>query len=181
MDFSGAHLRLDGDRIYARTLEVADATERYASWLNDPEVNRFLATKGATVGELREYIAKKITRPDALYFGIFLNENDLHIGTVKLEPIDLIGKKATIAIMIGDKSYWGRGLAGEAMTLLIRYCFDTLGIEEMHLGVVAKNIAAIRSYEKLGFREVKRDLASVTYGDEIHDQVWMTLTRSLRA
>jgi len=175
MDFTGAHLRRNGERIFVRTLEIVDATERYASWLNDPEVNRFLATKSATVGELRDYIAKKDAQTDALYFGIFLKENDLHIGTVKLEPIDLTGKKATIAIMLGDKTYWGKGLAGEAMKLLINYCFETLGIEEVNLGVVAQNTSAIRSYEKLGFREVKRDFAYVTYGDEIHDQVWMTL------
>lgn len=180
MDFTNIKLVFLGERVSLRVMDECDATERYASWLNDPDVNRFLATKSATVAELRDYIARKNRQTDTLYFGIFLQANDFpHIGTIKLEPIDLIEKKATIAVMIGDKSFWGKGLAPEAMKILIEYCFQTLGIEEINLGVVAKNIAAIRSYEKLGFREIKRDLAYVTYDDEVHDQVWMELKRSI--
>lgn len=180
MDFANKKLSLSGSRVILRILEDRDATERYAGWLNDPEVNRFLATKSATVTELREYIAKKHAQKDALFFGIYLKENDLIIGTVKLEPIELPKKRATIAVMIGEKTEWGKGYAGEAMKLLMDWCFDELGCEEVNLGVVAKNIAAIRAYEKLGFRETKRDLGYIRYGDELHDQVWMTAMKTDR-
>lgn len=174
MDFSGVTKKFEGARVRLRVMDERDATEEYAAWVNDPEVHRFMTTKSATVPELREYIAKKNAQSDALFFGIFLKENGKHIGSVKLEPIELPKKRATIAVMIGDKTQWGKGYAGEAMKILMDWCFDTLGCEEVNLGVVAKNTAAIRAYEKLGFREIKRDLGYIRYGDELHDQVWMT-------
>lgn len=178
MDFSNTTITLTGPRVTLRILDDSHANVRYAGWLNDPEVNRFLATKGATVPELREYIAKKHAQHDALFFGVFLKENDLFIGTVKLEPIEPEQKRATIAVMIGDKEFWGKGYAAEAMGLLCDWCFAELQLEEMNLGVVAKNLSAIRAYQKLGFKETKRDLNYIQYGDEMHDQVWMALRPS---
>ena len=96
-DFSGVNLRLDGRRLFLRTLGEADALPQYAGWLNDPEVNRFLETKSATIESVRAYIIEKRDRPDALFLGIFLNDGTW-IGTIKLEPIDLQAGTATIAI-----------------------------------------------------------------------------------
>src|SRR3989344_5118547 len=160
-----------GARIYLRQMTEADATERYVSWLNDPEVNRYLATKSATVPELRAYIASKNSQPDTLLFGIFLKEKDIHIGTIKLEPIDAVNKKATVAIMLGDKQQWGQGLAREALSLLIDYCFKDLQLAEVNLGVVAQNEAAVQTYVKLGFKEVQREIGAVHYPNGVFDQV----------
>ncbi len=176
MDFSGVTKEFEGDRIRLRVMDQRDATGQYAGWLNDPEVNKFLATKSATVPELQTYIDAKHKQSDALFFGVYLKTDGTHIGTVKLEPIELEKKRATIAVMIGEKEYWGKGYAGEAMKILMDWCFSELGCEEMNLGVIAKNTGAIRTYEKLGFKEVKRDLGYIRYGDELHDQVWMTAT-----
>lgn len=178
--FSGMRFTLPGPRITLRIMEDADASERYASWLNDPEVNRYLGTKHATVEELRAYIAEKDRADNALFFGIFLRDGTL-IGTIKLEPIDLAAKQATIAVMVGDKAQWGKGFGNEAMQLLIEWCFSTLGLEEIILGVVGTHFPAIRSYEKLGFREFTRDIDALHYGDEIHDRVWMHLCRPSQA
>lgn len=174
MNFSGATPAFEGERVTLRVMDERDATAQYAGWLNDPEVNRFLATKSATVPELQTYIDAKHKQTDALFFGVYLKTDGTHIGTVKLEPIELEKKRATIAVMIGEKEYWGKGYAGEAMKILMDWCFGELGCDEVNLGVIAKNEAAIRAYEKIGFTETKRDLKYVTYGDELHDQVWMT-------
>ncbi|MBI2063443.1 MAG: GNAT family N-acetyltransferase [Candidatus Yanofskybacteria bacterium] len=198
MSFKNKKLKFVGERIFLRTLGVDDATEEYAGWLNDPEVNRFLATKSATVDELRNYIIKKDEQDDALFFGIFLKDpvrglardevaspkdlgeatsNGTHIGTIKLEPIDLAGKKATIAMMIGNKNYWGKGLMPEATKLLINYCFSELGLDEVNLGVLDQNKSAIRAYEKVGFKETHRAPKSVNYSGQVYDHVFMALRR----
>ena len=172
MDYSDAKFSFEGPRVTLRIMEDGDATERYAGWINDPEVNRFLGTKHTTVQGLRDYIAQK----DALFFGIFLKDGT-HIGTVKLEPIEHEKNCATIAVMIGDKTCWGKGYAAEAMQLLIDWCFQELKFDEVNLGVIAKNAAAIRAYEKMGFVETKREMAYVQYGDEVHDHVLMALKK----
>lgn len=156
MDFKSKKLKLVGERIYLWPMEISDATEEYCGWLNDPEVNRFLKTKSATIEELRAYIAKKNEQPDVLFCGIFLKDNNKHIGTITLRGIDLAASKATTAMMIGNKNYWGKGLIGEAMRLLIDYAFKELGLKEIDLGVVSQNASAIRAYEKMGFAEIDR-------------------------
>ena len=167
--------RLDGERIYLRPMTEADATPLYASWLNDPEVNKYLATKSATVEELREYVADKNAKDDALLLGIFLKDGDRHVGTSKLEPLEK--EKATIGVLIGEKSEWGKGYAGEAMRLLIDYCFKDLGLVEVTLGVLAQNEAAIKAYEKLGFKETGRQVGAVHYPNGVFDQVTMVLKK----
>lgn len=166
-----------GTRVYLRLLTPRDATATYASWLNDPEVNAYLETKRATVDTLREYIEKKSAQSDTEFYGIFLREDDRHIGTVKLEPIDKMRGYAQIGILIGDKREWGKGYAAEVMQLLIEYCFGPLGLTEVRLGVLAQNENAIQVYEKLGFREMSRSIGAVAYENGRFDQVEMTLKK----
>lgn len=177
MDFTKAKPVFEGTRITLRIMEERDATPRYAGWLNDPEVNRYLATKSATIEELQKYIEAKDTQSDALFFGVFLKPESLHIGTVKLEPLELAHRRVTISVMIGDKDRWGKGYAAEAMLLLINWCFDELGCDEMILGVSEKNTAAIRAYEKMRFTETSRVSGYTNYGGEPHDNILMTLKR----
>ncbi len=162
-----------GERIYLRALDQQDASDDYASWLNDPEVNKFLATKSATKESLADYIQKKNEQSDALFLGIIIKAGDKHIGTIKLEPIDSKLGKTVIAIMVGDKANWGKGYGGEAMEILMEYAKNNLNIDTVELGVVAQNVTAMNAYAKLGFIEVNREYGTVHYDNNDYDQVTM--------
>ena len=167
-----------GKRVYLRPLTDQDATEEYCGWLNDKEVNRYLATKSATIPELRNYIVTKNAQADAIFLGINLTANNQWIGTIKLEPINWKEKQATIAIMLGDKAHWGQGLGPEAMQLFMDYAERTFGITEFELGVRAQNEAALRAYQKIGFQEIKREFHAIQDGDAWLDQVTMVRKHS---
>lgn len=162
-----------GEQVYLRPLETHDATERYCHWLNDPEVNKYLETRQATIAELQAYITEKRAKDDCLFLGIFLKETDQHIGNVKLEPIDLQKKIATVGILIGEKEHWGKGIATEVTNLISDYAFQNLQLHEVNLGVLAANKPAIRVYEKCGFYTYQVDPASMNHDGVIYDQVWM--------
>ncbi len=167
-----------GERIYLRTLTEEDANVAYCGWLNDLKVNKFLATKGVTMAELKAYIKDKNSQRDILFLGIFLKNYDKFIGTIKLGPIDLVLRKSNIATMLGDKNYWGQGLTLEAMNLLISYCFKDLKLKEVYLGVIKQNLAAKRVYEKAGFiPKVGIFDMSVNYDNKKYNQITMSLTR----
>lgn len=51
-----------------------------------------------------------------------------------------------------SRAFWGRGLATEAATALVRYGFDELGLDRILGSVEAGNAASIHILEKLGFR-----------------------------
>lgn len=153
---------IKGERIYLRTLTEDDANEEYAGWLNDNVVNQYLETKKATVEELRKYIKERYESKECIFLGIFLKKNDKHIGNIKLEPIDFENRIATMGMLIGDKNSWGKGFATEALNILVDWSFKNLNLAEMDLGVMRENAAAIRVYEKSGFRVVRENEKAFT-------------------
>lgn len=139
----------EGKRIYLRRLIKRDATEKYASWINDPEVNKYLDSKKISIHELENYIWEKLHDPNCLFLGIFLKNNDEHIGNIKL---DFNESKATLGILIGKKSLWDKGFGSEAIKLLISYAFEQRRLIEINLGVNKENHRAYKLYLKNGFR-----------------------------
>jgi len=152
MNMKKNHDLIYGKRIYLRILRKQDASEKYCSWINDNEVNRYLDSKKISIEELREYVRVRRLDPNCLFYGIFLKSNDTHIGNIKLEPIDYIKKKATLGILIGMKEFWSKGYGTEALKTLVNYAFKSLHLKDINLGVIKKNNAAIKAYEKSGFK-----------------------------
>ena len=56
--------------IHLRLLTLDDVTETYVSWLNDPEVNKYLDTHGTTLEELRKYVGDRLGKENCRFFGI---------------------------------------------------------------------------------------------------------------
>jgi len=168
---------IKGDRIYLRELTEEDASREYCSWINDSEVNKFLDTKKATVGQLRQYIREKTRNKNCLFWGIFTNSENKHIGNIKLEPIDWAGKKATLGILLGDKNYWGQGLGTDVVKLTTDYAFKELGLKKVELGVVSENKAAIKCYQKVGFNVDKTQPKAIKFANKLYDKIIMSITR----
>jgi spore coat polysaccharide biosynthesis protein SpsF (cytidylyltransferase family) len=166
---------ITGERIFLRALKEEDVSQDYCNWLNDPEVTRFLETKGTTIDELKKYVREKKENPYCLFLGIFLKDNGKHIGNIKLEPIDVKNKKTTLGILIGDKKYWGRDICTEAVRLLVDYAFKKLYLEKIDIGVLSENIAAIKCYQKVGFKinkivPIKNKLCSKVIMSKVKDR-----------
>lgn len=163
MDLRQYRTTINTPRLVVRTMEIADGSAEYAAWLNDPVVHRYLDTHTATVADIQTYIKEKLASGWALFFGIFWKgevssgSGELHIGTVKLEPIDFEKGVATLGLLIGDKEYWGKGVATEVTQAMVDFAFTTLGLGEVNLGVRPDNAPAIRVYEKCGFTVTKKE------------------------
>jgi len=166
------NIQQSGEQILLRELTVDDASQAYCDWLNDPVVNKYLETRHATTPQLREYIQKQIDDPNSLFLGVLDKQSGQHIGNVKLEPIDWQNKKAVFGILIGEKSYWNRGVGTEATRLAVTIAF---GMECVELGVISENAAAIRAYQKVGFRETQRIPKAMNHGGILYDKVVMQI------
>jgi len=163
--------------ICLRKLKEEDASQEYCNWLNDPIVNKFLETRKATIEELKEYIREKKENKNCLFLGIFIKDIEKHIGNVKLEPIDWNNKKATLGILIGDKSYWGKGICSMVMKLVTEYAFEKLGLEKIDLGVISENKAAIKCYFNAGYKIEKVVKKVIKHGDKLYDKIIMSTQR----
>jgi RimJ/RimL family protein N-acetyltransferase len=100
------------------------------------------------------------------------------IGNCGVFGIELTHRSAELGIMIGDKSEWNKGYGAEAMTLLLRHCFETLNLNRAFLRVYEDNIRAVRSYEKAGFILEGRQRQAVYKNGKYEDVLFMSVLRS---
>lgn len=146
---------LEGPNVYLRKIVMFDVNSNYHQWMNDPQVTQFLEIRHTrrSMKDLREYVADIIERKDDAFFAICLNETGKHIGNIKLGPINRVHGFATIGFLIGDREHWGKGIATEAVSLITRYAFETLGLHKVLAGCYANNEASLRVFKKNGFKK----------------------------
>jgi diamine N-acetyltransferase len=144
---------LAGTGIYLRPVERADSTQ-FVKWVNDAEVTRTLLLHRPVTHEAEEEYLMTIAKSDAsVVLGIVARESDQLVGIAGLHQIEAKDRHATFGIFIGEKSEWGKGYCTEATALMVGYAFDTLNLHRVALHVVEHNVAAIRSYLKVGFQQ----------------------------
>ena len=136
-------------QVTIRPLQEQDA---YTSvkWRNDPEVFKY--TGNTYDHEIRietelEWIRWVIRKPNEYRCAILAD--DRYVGNIYLT--DISDGCATYHIFIGDKDYWGKGVAREASRLIIDYGFKKLKLERIVLEVRKQNERAIQLYRTLGF------------------------------
>ena len=159
--FDGAILTA---RFTLKPLTEIDVTERYARWLTDSSINKYITAK-LPLKELRKYVLERINRKDVLFFGIFNKADGLHIGNIKYEPVNIKQGYAVMGILIGDIDWIGRGVAGEVIVATTKWLAVNMGIKKILLGVSKENVNAIKAYKKVGFVEDKFDFLAQTESD----------------
>ena len=170
---------ITGDDVYLRPLDQNDLNENYVGWLNDSEVTRYLesGTFPYTKDELDEFYRRVSGTKDKVIMAVVERESDLHIGNVKLEPINWVHRSAEFGIMIGVKSMWGKGYGSETTSLTVEYAFTRLNLRKVSLVVVAKNIAALKTYQRLGFVTEGTKREDVFSDGKYEDVLWMGVLR----
>jgi len=169
-----------GSRIYLRPLEREDLNEKYLSWLNDPEVNRYLESGifPYTGGKLEKFYEQVTESSNQAILAIIDKETEQHVGNVKLGPINWFHRKATFGMLIGEREFWGKGIGTEATRLMVEYGFYRLNLNRIDLGVYAEHEAAIHTYDKVGFQVEGRLRESSFHEGQYKDGLWMSLLRS---
>jgi RimJ/RimL family protein N-acetyltransferase len=143
-----------GKRVRLRAVEREDVT-RFYEWVNDPEVTRglslYLPMSMQDEENWFDGLAKRDPNERPLSIEVRKGKGWKLIGNCGVFGIEFANRSAELGIMIGDKSEWDKGYGSEAMTLLLRHCFETLNLNRAFLRVYTDNIRAVRSYEKVGF------------------------------
>lgn len=143
---------LIGPTVYLRPLERGDAPQ-LATWLNDPEVNRTLATlRPICLAAEETYLSRLAESQTDIGLGIMVRQGDQFVGTTGLHNLDLRNRQAAFGICVGDKTAWGNGYATEATHLMVRHAFRTLNLHRVWLHVYEFNPRAVGIYERVGFR-----------------------------
>ena len=164
---------IETERLFLKRLTIDFLSENYLSWLNDPEVNKYLDTKsGYTLKNLEEFL-KNIEKNNIYFWAIIIKDTKKHIGNIKIDPINEFYGNGEYGILIGDKLSWGNGYAKEATKKILEYCFDEkVNLRKITLGVVKENKPAIKLYKSLGFIQ-----EGVYKNHSFHDNKWCDVIR----
>ena len=141
-----------GKRCYLRPLKQKDINSRYLSWLNDPKINFYSNRRffPYSYQELTMYYRQR--KKDSLLLAIVEKKADKHIGNILLGPIKWQHRNAELSILIGDKDFWNRGMATEAIYLLSKHAFRILNLHRIESGSI--NPAFIKVVcKKLGWKK----------------------------
>lgn len=163
---------LYGERIYLRRLTENDVSEDYVRWMNDPDINQYLESRfyTHTIESTKAFI-RSVTNDNNYQFGIFTKDENKHIGNIKVGGINLYHRYADIGFLIGEKDYWGMGIATEAIGLATDFAFNTLKLHKLWGGAYSPNVGSVKAFIKNSYEQegIKRSqyLCNGEYVDDI--------------
>jgi RimJ/RimL family protein N-acetyltransferase len=133
-----------------------DDVDRILEYRNLPEVTRWLLRTQVDPESFRS--AWRRAAEDPYDHSVAVTLDGVVIGTISLEVVDGMGQPGmpprTEAQLgyIFDPAYGGHGYATEAVTTMVAYAFDQLGVRRITAGCFADNLPSVRILEKVGMR-----------------------------
>jgi RimJ/RimL family protein N-acetyltransferase len=148
----GRPVNLTTERFFVRSLTPADASDRWCDWSGDPEVMGPLnvPVRRAARDDIARYIAR-FDDDNGYLIGAFTKAMSQHIGFFMIE-IGKIHATGNFNLVIGDKSYWGKGVVNEIRAALLDEFFERRGVEKAYGTPLARNFPAVFNYKAQGWR-----------------------------
>jgi RimJ/RimL family protein N-acetyltransferase len=139
-----------------RPLQESDLTPEYVSWLNDEVVCEFNshAVFPYTVEKMKAYFNHLMQSFNTnVVLGIFDKQDHTHIGNIALQNINWVSHNAEYAILLGNRKYWGKGVASEASLMICQYGFDRLNLHRIYCGTSSKNLGMQKLAAKMNMKQ----------------------------
>ena len=163
-------------RITLRKLNLTtDISDKYLTWMNDLEVHKYTEQKYVTHSKtkLRDFVKEKNKSKNEFLYGIFLKRNNLniHIGNIKLGPINFIHKFGEISYFIGERELWGKGYATLAIKEIIKIA-KKKGLKKLKAGLYEMNIGSKKVLEKNNFKLEGKMKSEIIYKGKRYNSYW---------
>ena len=155
------------DRMNSETLPIITTPRIVLRWIStddidglyeifsDPQVMRYWSTvplpNREAAAELQREIADGNENNSMLKWGLALRDSNTVIGTTTLFHLNLDNGRAEIGYAMG-RAHWGKGYMNEALNALVSYAFEVMELRRLEADVDPRNLASIRTLEKLGFQ-----------------------------
>lgn len=142
-----------GNDIELKPFDTSIVTDEYLDWLGCPQINKFLEVRRSkiTKGSLFDYVEATISSESTEAFAIIDKKTKLHIGNIKLDSIDLYHERAEVGLLIGNREFWGRGVATKAIELISDYAFKKRNLRKLTAGIYEGNIGSCKAFQGAGF------------------------------
>jgi len=170
---------ISGRELFLRPLLPEDFTARYLGWLNDPEINAFSQRRAHPLAwdDMRKYPDYYQANPGrGMVLAMVEKESGLHLGNISLVNLEPVHRCGEIAILLGEKNRWGRGLGAQAVYLLTRHAFEHLNLHRVFAG--SFNPAFWALVGKLGWKQEGVFRERIWSAGRWHDQRWFAQLKS---
>ena len=128
----------------------------FMTYRNDPEVARYQSWEGITESEARAFIqGVKEIQPWApgewFQIAIELKETGMLVGDCAFKIEESDERQAEIGYTL-SRAYQGRGIALEAVSCVLEYAFESLGLHRVVAITDCENAPSVALLERLGLR-----------------------------
>ncbi len=146
--------RLVGKRVMLREYQSEDFAS-IGQWVNDVSVTRYLSTRfwpPQTTVDTQEFLSRMLQSSHNSFNFVIADAQDArYIGQLDMFRVDWRLRQGELGMVIASAQDRGVGYGTEALELMSRFAFLTLGLERLELEVHMENAGAIRCYQKAGF------------------------------
>ena len=162
---------LTGRRVHLRGPRADDADAVFTLF-SDPDVMRYWSRPPMTVRAeaegLIDEIGESFSTRSGFNWMVVQPDDDAVIGTVALFRFEPRHRRAEIGYSLRS-DHWGRGLAAEAVTVMLDWAIRTLGLHRVEADIDPRNEGSRKLLERLGFASegVLRERYFV--GDDVSD------------
>lgn len=168
---------LTGKFSYLKTFDETHLNDpEYLKWVRDYDViktlNKTDYLRPVSFEEVKQYCNNLMQSTEDMFFAIHDKETGVFIGTLRVSRINWHNRVADIGIMIGNREYWGKGIASDAINTICQYLFNQCGLRKLTAGFMAINPAMEKVFSKMGFKSEgtlrKQDYFEGKYVDHLH-------------
>ena len=146
-------MEIEGERVILRPVLPSDFP-KIVEWTKAQEVGHYMEDDSypENLGDCQEwYQAQQSSRH--LRRLVITTRDGVPIGDIELDHITWRNGDAELRIRIGEGDYRGKGYGAESVIALLSYAFGEMKLSRIYLRVASTNQAAIRCYEKAGFKK----------------------------
>jgi RimJ/RimL family protein N-acetyltransferase len=151
----------------------------YARWYGDPEIWHLTSWAPSPLGRsaVERLFEDREHSPTDDSFAIHIGDDDEPIGVISLMNLSEANGSAELSVILGRPDDRHQGYGTEAIGLILRYAFESLGLNRVGLSAFDFNGEAISAYDKLGFLVEGRYRQAIKRPSGFHDAILMSILR----
>lgn len=173
--------KLETKRLILRRFVIEDAEDMYNNWASDSEVTKYLTwpthpSSDVTKMLLRDWISN-YKDDDYFNWAIEYKETGKVIGNISVVKLNEAISSADMGYCM-SRSLWGNGIMPEALTEVIDYLLNDVGLNRIAACHAVENPKSGRVMDKAGMKldGVLRQAGKNNQG--IYDEVWYSIIKS---
>ncbi len=149
-------LPLQGPHIQLTALEDTDLTALLPFFQDLSVLRYYLPTTARPLNRIQLERLLKDWNDGVENYVFAIRSSGKTCGIFNLDGLDWANGHAEIGIAITDKLIRGQGLASEALSVMLDYAFNELGMHRLWCRIIDGNDPSTRLFEKTGFRREGR-------------------------